>query len=624
MPDIWKSVNYLVRCDEGALRMAGQLRDWIEQTNHVFLGIANGLPHLEREMDDGRRALNEMHAKIADESAYSGESSPRHQIVRTFLQLIGVHQQDQIDLAAFTSLFQVVHEVRTALGSLADLMEDVECFSVNAIVQAHNAGDRGRGFSQVSREVVSLTKRAALEFERVRAQAREIEENLEQLNQDVVKAQERFEQSPIRVQSDIDSLFTDLDEARARVLRQVETLTAGVADSASRINQMLVGLQFDDRCSQVSTHLAQALRRLHDRIGRLTDREREPDWTGTDLDDLVGTVCYGLGVFELAGSLVGGMEDELAQARVEMSAFLEAMAADMQQKADTTVSVDELMDVIRKTRDGLEAFVRYMRELVSGKAEIVTRAEALAGQIFDLRDDLEGVRRTAKRFGVMASIIKVELASAGLSEEFGDALSADRVENLYRDMASAVGSVLISLDTTVKQVQRRCGEFRRGLVAQEDTLRQAEGYTSRLVHELDGTLVGYLTRGGSSFKNTLAKLHRESTALRLEVGNIMSLSRQSGRIKSEAQSRGFRLREIEAELVEWAGVEAWAQHEEQVRQALADCTLKAPRAMTPADPGEEAPEATEAEDAPQASQASQAAEDVPEDAAPDAEEPVAA
>jgi len=254
--------------------------------------------------------------------------------------------------------------------------------------------------------------------------------------------------------------------------------------------------------------------------------------------------------------------------------------------------VDDLMEVIRRTRDGLEEFVGYMRDLVSDKAEIVSRAEALAGQIFDLREALEGVRRTAKRFGVMASIIKVELASAGLSEEFGDALSADRVENLYRDMASAVGSVLISLDSTVKQVQRRCGQFRRGLVRQEDTLRQAEGYTSRLVKELDGSLVRYLTRGGSSFKTTLSKLHRESTALRLEVGNIMSLTRQSSRIKGAARSRQHRLEEIRAGLLRGRGLEGWEIHDAGVRHRLAACATNA-RRLPPEefDPQSEAAEA---------------------------------
>jgi len=578
----WKSVSYLVRCDEGTVRMEDQLRDWVEEINHVFLGIANGLPYLQREMDDGRRALKEMHAKIADESSYRGAESPRNQILRTFLQLIETHQQDQEDLRVFTSLFDVVHEVRTALGSLADLMEDVECFSVNAIVQAHNAGDRGRGFSQVSREVVSLTKRAALEFERVRVQAHHIEETLEELRADVGHSQERFEQSPLRGRNDIEDLFTGLDEARGRVLKQVEALTAGVAESSGRITRMLVGVQFDDRCAQISSHLFMALRSLHRQIGELTGRERDQESAADDMDALLDTVCHGLGVFDLVGSLVETLERELSQTRTEMSAFLEGMAVDLQQKADSTVNVDDLMDVIRKTRDGLEDFVRYMRELVSGKAEIVSRAEALAGQIFDLRDALEGVRRTAKRFGVMASIIKVELASAGLSEEFGDALSADRVENLYRDMASAVGSVLISLDSTVKQVQRRCSEFRQGLVRQEDTLRQAEGYTSRLVKELDGSLVRNLTRGGSGFRNTLSKIHRELANLRLEVGNILSLNRQSRRICEDARARQRRLGELKEELLRDAGLAEWRLHPEHAQRLVAGCTIQRQREVVSA------------------------------------------
>jgi len=564
----WTSVGYLIRCDEGAFRMAAQLRDWLEETNHVFLGIAHGMPHLWREMDEAHQALKEMHARISDESAYRGGESPRRQIVRTFQQLIDVHGEDQQDLVSFAGLFQVIDEVRRALGSLKDLMDDVECFSVNAIVQAHNAGDRGRGFSQVSREVVSLTKRAATEFDRVRAQAQLIEEHLAGLHEAVTRTHERFEQSPIRGRADVDALFTELDEARGKVVGQVDALVEGVADSASRVSRTLVGLQFDDRATRVSDHLAAALAALHDQVAGLT----EADATGESAagpERILDAVTCGAEVFGQVASLVETVEEELAGIRGEMSSFLEGLATDLQQKANGAVDQDGLIDVIGKTRAGLEAFVAYMRELVSGKAEIVSRAEDLASLIFDLRDDLEGVRRTAKRFGVMASIIKVELASAGLSEEFGDALSADRVETLYRDMASAVGSVLISLESTVKQVQRRCGAFRQGLVRQEDTLRQAEGFTARLVGELDGTLVHFLTRGGAVFKGTLMKLHRESTAMRMEVGNILSLGRQSGRIKGDAQARQRHLDEIRATLMERHGVPEWAIRDPAVRALLA-------------------------------------------------------
>jgi hypothetical protein len=564
--DDWTSVGYLIRCDEAAFRMAAQLRDWLDETNHVFLGIAHGMPHLWREMDEAHGALKEMHARVSDESAYRGAESPRRQIVRTFQQLIDAHREDQQDLVAFAGLFSVVHEVRTALSSLKDLMDDVECFSVNAIVQAHNAGDRGRGFSQVSREVVSLTKRATTEFDRVRAQAQRIEEHLGGLQEAVTRTHERFEESPIKGRGDVDALFKGLDEARGKVVAQVDTLVDGVAESAGRVSRMLVCLQFDDRATRVSEHLAAALEALHDQIAGLTQADAG---LAAGPEPLLDAATCAAEVFGQVGDLVATVEGELTGIRGEMSSFLEGLALDLQHKADGAVDADGLIDVIGRTRAGLEAFVAYMRELVSGKAEIVSRAEDLAGLIFDLRDALEGVRRTAKRFGVMASIIKVELASAGLSEEFGDALSADRVETLYRDMASAVGSVLISLESTVKQVQRRCGAFRQGLVRQEDTLRQAEAYTARLVGELDGTLVHFLTRGGALFKGTLLKLHRESTAMRMEVGNILSLGRQSGRIKGDALDRRQHLMEIRAALLERGGLQDWAIRDPGVRALLA-------------------------------------------------------
>ncbi|MFQ5509393.1 MAG: methyl-accepting chemotaxis protein [Leptospirillia bacterium] len=587
---VLKSMSYLVRCDEASVRLQGQLRDWIEETNRVFLGIANGLPHLHREIEEGKWALGEMHGKISDDEVYCGEDSPRTNLIRTFSDLIDTHRQDQSNLAEFIALFDVVHTVRTALGSVADLMEDVECFSVNAIVQAHNAGDRGRGFSQVSREVVNLTKRASMEFERVRGQAQQIDKKLEELKASIERSHKNFEEAPIHSAEEIEALFARLDDARATVVGRIENLIVRVGESSSRVSRVLVGLQFDDRCSQISHHLAQILGQLHREISELMVRDSQVLLEGEGVEELLDAVCFSLAVFDVVEKLIASLENDLAGARSDMSEFLDGLAFDMQQNSEDTIDVQELMDVIGDTRRNLEEFSRYMHELVSHKAAVISQAEELAGQIGDLRDDLEGVRRTAKRFGVMASIIKVELASAGLSEEFGDALSAERVENLYRDMASAVGSVLIALETTVKQVQRRCAKFRNGLVQEEGTLRQAAGFTNRLVKDLDGTLVRYLNRGGSSFKNTLTKLHRGAATLRGEVNNIINLGRQSGRVKSESRERASHLTDIRMRLLNALEINDWEIQKTSVKDVLTGCTVQLEREVMASAMGGEAVE----------------------------------
>jgi hypothetical protein len=223
-----------------------------------------------------------------------------------------------------------------------------------------------------------------------------------------------------------------------------------------------------------------------------------------------------------------------------------------------------------------------MREVVNTKGDIVNRVQALAGQIRDLRDDLEGVRRTAKRFGVMASIIKVELASAGLSEEFGEALSADRVENLYRDMASAVGAVLISLDSAVKQVQNRSASFRRALVFEEDTLREAEAHTQTLIKELDVILVHNLKQGEKSLNATLSTLHRESAQLHTDMASTLELAQQSQGIKQSSLSRARMLDECQRELLVARGLNTWKVSTETLETVMAGCTVQSQRELVSA------------------------------------------
>ncbi len=582
MSNIWKSVSYLVRCDEDAQRINKRLHAWMDGISGVFMGVAEGMPHLQREINEGRQRITEMHARIADDDSYKGDKSSRSKVVRTFVQLIDEHRKNEEELSEFTGFFDVVHQVQSALGSLAELMEDVECFSVNAIVQAHNAGDRGRGFSQVSREVVSLTKRAAIEFDQVRSLASQIEENLEDLEGEVARSRSRFESSSTQNESDVLSVFTNLDQKRDDVLDQLKQLIDGVADSSNGVGKMLVGLQFEDRCSQVSKHLTDSLFSFHEQINDLTDNDTNLAAASHNLEGVMDSVWLGLGVFEMVGGLVENLEGELVTTRGDIVSALEVFSQSLRQQADEGVDLEGLNESIHECQGQLEGVVSYMREMVATKGDIVNRSQALAGQIRNLRDDLEGVRRTAKRFGVMASIIKVELASAGLSEEFGDALSADRVENLYRDMASAVGTVLISLDSAVKQIQQRSIAFRRALVWEEDTLREAEAHTRSLVTELDANLVRSLKQGQSSFKNTLQTLHREASLLKEGMIKSTELAQQSGSIKDDARNRSSLLKQCQGELLCISGLTSWAVRDGRAEALLSSCTVQNQRELVSA------------------------------------------
>jgi len=573
MANIWKSTSYLLRCDEEALRLTSHLKDWIQGINRLFNGFAEGIPHLQREIGEGVSSLKEMRTRISDDNLFTGENSPAQQINRNVIGLIAAHRRDQEEMAEFTRYFKVVDEVRVALGDLAELMEDVECFSVNAIVQAHNAGDRGRGFSQVSREVVGLTKRAALEFDHVRALAQNIDQELSELEAALDRSNRDFEQSPIQTEDEVNTLFNELEDARTDVVENVSRLIRGVSESGQAVGGMLVGLQFDDRCSQISKHLTQTLNQFHVQIIDLTQQDNLAPEGQRGLEAVMDAVWLGRGVFEVVEKLVEKLGQELDGVRTELASCMEGLANDMQEQGDATVNTEALETVIRNTQSSLEAFVGYMRNLVSAKGDIVSRAQALAGVLVDLRDDLKGVRRTAKRFGVMASIIKVELASAGLSEEFGDALSADRVEALHRDMASAVGSVLISLDTAVHQVQRASVSLRRQLVHEETMLRETEALAKRLLNDLEGHLIRNLNQGKAGFRSTLVRLNREAMALRKDASDSMELGRQSMRIRADARNRASGLEGNQAELLASTGLNHWEIKAEKVAAMLDKCTV---------------------------------------------------
>ncbi len=535
MNEFQQHLTTLVRCDEDAASMARRIDEWAGGAGAQLDALGASLPDLQRVLREGERTLRESRTALANDHQTVGTGDAGKDLVESLTALVDAHQKDQESLSTFLGFFQVVGDVQDALGSLAEVMDDVECFSVNAIVQAHNAGDRGRGFSQVSREVVGLTKRATEEFAQVRNVASLIEENRAQLEKNTLAFQQRWDE----VADDVnrpDTLFDALDNTRTQVLGQLDRFVDTVGSSCRELTGLMTGSCLDSPCPQVMRQVQEAQSRFKQQLAPMMADDAELDEQDGYAHLLTG-VQSGMHFFSLTGSLVSGANDRIGGSCEQIMEALEQVTGALVTSLEGLGDGDEMPQAVALCRNQLDDLKERIGGMVDTKGEIVAQVNELSDQIRDLKDDLEGVRRTAKRFGVMASIIKVELASVGLNEEFGEALSADRVENLYRDMASAVGSVLIALESTMKQIQRHSTLFQRSLIHQQNGLRDVDAHAKRLFRELQERLITPLRQGHNAAAGLVARSQTESTEVRRQSRNHAHQNTLWGHILDDAKAR---------------------------------------------------------------------------------------
>lgn len=229
--------------EESTIAMAkrfAELTQGMEKAMHVSNGNANGEGHGLVEL------LNHCHQKL--DSVVSSMQSA----------LDGRHAM----LLQVKELSQHTVSLQTMAKDVGIIAGQTNLLALNAAIEAARAGDVGRGFAVVADEVRKLStlsaesgKKIALTVETVnKAIAATLEASEEYARQDAI-------------------MVTSSEETIADVLNQFKQAATGLENSAvalrqegqvinAEISEVLVSLQFQDRVSQILTHVRNDLAKL--------------------------------------------------------------------------------------------------------------------------------------------------------------------------------------------------------------------------------------------------------------------------------------------------------------------------------------------------------------------------
>lgn len=164
------------------------------------------------------------------------------------------------ELAGFT------RELRDMAAAVATIADQTNLLALNAAIEAARAGEAGRGFSVVADEVRKLS---GLSGQTGKDMAQRVEAVGEAIAA-ILRAAEQFAEQDARA-------VAHSEQAIAGVLGRFEQATGGLSASATvlqaegqamqgEIAEVLVALQFQDRCSQILGHVTTDLERLQQRV----------------------------------------------------------------------------------------------------------------------------------------------------------------------------------------------------------------------------------------------------------------------------------------------------------------------------------------------------------------------
>lgn len=165
-----------------------------------------------------------------------------------------------VGLSSFTD------ELRSMANDVASIARQTNLLALNAAIEAARAGEAGRGFAVVASEVRKLSKLSQEAGDR-------IGQRISIISDALAAALEVAQQA---AQQDEQALFNSAGTVE-KALSGMRNVAAGLADSSqilqkesdgirAEIGDIMVSLQFQDRVSQILSHVCRSLERLHDLV----------------------------------------------------------------------------------------------------------------------------------------------------------------------------------------------------------------------------------------------------------------------------------------------------------------------------------------------------------------------
>ena len=186
-------------------------------------------------------------------------------------------------LTKIQSLEKLISELQDMATDIAGIAAQTNLLAINAAIEAARSGEMGRGFAVVAKEVRMLSNRSADAGKR-------ISEKVGLISSAIMStchaAEQSMEQENVSIRASeavINSVLSNLSGVTDALEHSSNLLKEESIGIKSEVGEALVQLQFQDRVSQIMTHVKQNIELLPDFLER-NSRQFEQDHALQPLD----------------------------------------------------------------------------------------------------------------------------------------------------------------------------------------------------------------------------------------------------------------------------------------------------------------------------------------------------
>ena len=244
------------RAAEISERAVSRVQDQKSQTDQVAAAITElevSATEVARSTDGTKREVD-----LADDEARSGRQKVA--TTRRITEQLAGAMEEAVGITY--KLGEFSNNIGSILDVIRSIAEQTNLLALNAAIEAARAGDAGRGFAVVADEVRNLSRLSSETAQKMTDKVDTINTAIGRAFQIAENAAARDHASALNSEQTIEQVLARFRHATDSLAESASLLQNESTDIHREISSVIVSLQFQDRVSQILSHVRQNMESL--------------------------------------------------------------------------------------------------------------------------------------------------------------------------------------------------------------------------------------------------------------------------------------------------------------------------------------------------------------------------